>query len=515
MIDVTTPTIKHQIPNTKHQIPNTKYETPNTQHQTMLSLFKHIAARLWLTVLLGGAASLWVLPSFQERIGLEWTPLPVVLIMVAAFLLIGWISNRWGLNIVQHLIYEAGIFERDGMVAEAENRFQRALAVFDSFLISPVAKKQKALPLRARIARFYLARASKNDDAERFLVSYLYTNPQDEEVAESWIEHVEHRGGLKEEHQELAFLIGRAQPRNQTIQSILARYYLMLERTDFQALQTYRRALGGDQKVPPEFIHDLAVLFLQERRVDEWALEIYLKAIEKSDHRPVILRGIAACVRWISLSERNRPLLHRAYALLKGLDPAEIKKMSTGFKPPVQPSDKRDGRSSFQKRASLFKTAGTVLQTFYEDVTAAPAWVLGLMRRTLQSTRSKRVLAAVLLVGLAAAVIVLVVNTVRHLVKVEVPVAEKVDKAPEVITDPFTLQVAAYLKPGYAKKYVEQLKKQNLDAYWREAISSDKKWYQVRIAHFPDKKSARDFGESLKAKGIIDDYYVANYIAPK
>jgi septal ring-binding cell division protein DamX len=108
-----------------------------------------------------------------------------------------------------------------------------------------------------------------------------------------------------------------------------------------------------------------------------------------------------------------------------------------------------------------------------------------------------------------------VVNTVRHLVKVEMPVAEKVEKAPEIITDPFTLQVAAYLKPGYAKKYVGQLKKQNLDAYWREAISGDKKWYQVRIAHFPDKKSARDFGESLKAKGIIDDYYVANYVSPK
>ena len=77
----------------------------------MLSFFKHIAARLWLTVFLGGAASLWVLPSFQQRIGLEWTPLPVVLIMVVVFMLVGWISNRWGLNTVQHLIYEAGIFE--------------------------------------------------------------------------------------------------------------------------------------------------------------------------------------------------------------------------------------------------------------------------------------------------------------------------------------------------------------------------------------------------------------------
>ena len=93
--------------------------------------------------------------------------------------------------------------------------------------------------------------------------------------------------------------------------------------------------------------------------------------------------------------------------------------------------------------------------------------------------------------------------------------ARKIEKAPEVIIDPFTLQVAAYLKPTYAQKYVEQLKKQGFDAYWREAISANKKWYQVRISHFADKKSARDFGESLKTRGIIDDYYVANYIPPK
>jgi hypothetical protein len=188
--------------------------------------------------------------------------------------------------------------------------------------------------------------------------------------------------------------------------------------------------------------------------------------------------------------------------------------MSTGFSPPVEPAEKGSVPQSLQKRASFFKSAGAVLQTFYEDITAAPLWVLQLIRRSLQSTQSRRVLAGVLLTVSAAAVIALLINTASHLIKVEKPVAQKVEKAPEVITDPFTLQVAAYLKPAYARKYVEQLKEQGLDAYWREAISANKKWYQVRISHFADKKSARDFGESLKTRGIIDDYYVANYIPP-
>jgi hypothetical protein len=257
-----------------------------------------------------------------------------------------------------------------------------------------------------------------------------------------------------------------------------------MERTDFPALQTYRRVLTADQSLPVDFLKDLAGLFLRERRADEWALAVYLKAIDETDHRPEILRGIAACVRWISLTERNKPLLKQAYAYLDGIDPAEIKKMSTGFKPPVPLADQQDVQRSIQKRPSFLQTTGAVLQTFYEDVTALPVWIFRQMRSvvrwTLQSKKSKQVFTVVLLAGLSAAVVVLVINTVGHLVKTEAPVAQKIEKAPEKITDPFTLQVAAYLK----------------------------------LSHFPDKKSARDFGESLKAKGIIDDYYVANFMAP-
>jgi len=73
------------------------------------------------------------------------------------------------------------------------------------------------------------------------------------------------------------------------------------------------------------------------------------------------------------------------------------------------------------------------------------------------------------------------------------------------------LQVAAYLQPEYAKKFVEQLKMLGEDAYWTEAVRGEKRWYQVRISHFPDKNSARNYGDVLKSKGIIEDYYVANY----
>jgi len=295
---------------------------------------------------------------------------------------------------------------------------------------------------------------------------------------------------------------------------VLARYYLMLERTDFPALQTYRRVLTSDQPLPADFRKNLADLFLRERRADEWALTIYLKAMEESDQRPEILKGIAACVRWISLSERNKQLLQQAYAYLEGMDAAEIKKMSAGFKPPVPSADPQAVQQPVRKRASFLQTCGVVIQTLYEDVSGLPVWVYRQIRSALQSKKARRVSGGIMLAGLTAAVVILVINTVGHLVKSDAPAVPKVEKAPEKITDPFTLQVAAYLKPDHAKNFVAGLKKQGLDAYWREAISANKKWYQVRISHFPDKKAAMDFGESLKAKGIIDDYFVANFVAP-
>jgi cell division septation protein DedD len=74
--------------------------------------------------------------------------------------------------------------------------------------------------------------------------------------------------------------------------------------------------------------------------------------------------------------------------------------------------------------------------------------------------------------------------------------------------------VAAYIKKEHAQKYVAELKALKLDAYWTEAKGVKTQWYQVRLSHFPDKASARTYGETLKAKGIIDDFYVANYQQP-
>ena len=484
----------------------------------MNQALRHFSIRIWFSLLIGGLVCLWLLPHIQDRIGIERTLFPVAAILVLVYFGIGWASTQWGVKSVIRLVRQAGACERDGMYAEAELFFRNAMSVFDSFLISPVVKRKKSSTLAARVARFYLARPDKHLESESFLVTYLYDHPEDEEAAENWINQIESRGGLKEEHQELAYRIGTAQPQNVTIQYVLARFFLLMERTDFPALQTYRRILDREDHVPQEFNDNLADLFFRERRTEEWALKVYLQAYGRDENRRKLLRGIAACLRLTPETARNRHLLQTARNYLEGIGEPRLKEMSADFKPPEPPpaSPKR------RRGPGIAAVSRQVMQNFARGfsggIRSAAVWTVEQVKsmRMLftQSRNARRLLAGGVLVGLSAITAALIINTIGHLTRTPESVEAKKDPAAVVITDPFTIQVAAYLKPDYAQRYVTQLKKQGLDAYWTEAASGNKRWYQVRVSHFKDKASARAYGESLKAKGIIDDYYVANYQKP-
>jgi hypothetical protein len=481
----------------------------------MVSLLRHSTFRLWAAIVLGGLASLAVLPFLQAYLGLGSNILVTGVILLVFFLTVGWASNRWALHKADRLTAEAGVFERDGMYPEAEDAFRRAVALFDSFMVSPAVRRKRAAGLGARIARFYLARSRLDQTSEDFLADYLNSNPKDGEVARHWLHRVEARGGLKDEHQELAWRIGEAQPKDIYIQRILARFYLLLERTDFSALQTYRRVCEAEDPAPREFIAELAKLFLKEKRADEWALAIYLQALACDGDRTEYLRGLAACVHWIPDTGRTRRQLQQARQYLQTIDANTLKTMAAGFNPPLPSEAVRKARRRIRPAAlvaaatrNMASLTASALQRAIDRIIQAAS----LMRH---SRRARRLFTGILLSGLALAIAGLVVNTVSHLKVTEAPPAQK---APEpvlpVVTDPFTLQVAAYLKPEYAKSYVQDLKKQGLDAYWSEAVRGDKRWYQVRLSHFATKQSARDYGETLKSQGIIDDYYVANFSRP-
>jgi hypothetical protein len=420
--------------------------------------------------------------------------------MIVVFMAVGWSSNRLGLSAVERLIREATTWERVAAYRGAEEAFNKATAVLDSFLLSPLVKRKESAKLAARLARFYLARADKNHSSETFIIAYLKSHPEDEEVAENWLQQVESHGGLKTDHYELAFRIGNAQPENTIIQHLLARFYLSEGRTDFPALQTYRQVLTsqkygrlkGESDTDVDIVKDLATLFLRDGRADEWA--------------------------WTHETERTTHLLQQARKLLVSLDEMQLKKLRAGFNPPgLEPAEQKIS-ARLKAGTALWKVLRWIGSSLFTLITSAAFELIArarvLFNHIKRSRRSKLILEWTMITILAVGVIALMINTVSHLIRTKRALYEK-EKATEiVVTDPFTLQVAAYLKPQDAERYVKYLKMKKLDAFWIKRRGKRKVWYQVRVSHFANKTSARAYGKNLKEQGIIDDFYVANYERP-
>ncbi|MBI5577639.1 MAG: SPOR domain-containing protein [Deltaproteobacteria bacterium] len=476
----------------------------------MIHFLRHAAARLWITLLIGTTASLWAFPLLPPHIGLEAAPVLAAILLAALFFAVGWAANRLGLAWVRRWVRSAGRAERDGLHVEAEAAFRRALSMLDSFLVSPAVRRRNLAPLTARLARFYLARPRGGAEIEELIAGYLAAHPDDEEVAEQWVLRVEPRGELREDYQVLATRLGAVHPRNGAIQSVLARLYLMLERTDYPALQCYRRVCEAAAEMPPEFCRDLTRLLRRDGRTDAWVQQFYRRPIgplpaapeAPASAAPTPGTGPGRAVYEAPAEAAPAAAADGAFRMSVMIDEVQDEEGEAHPSAWVRPRRwppvwKRLARL----RGEIAVVAAHGAHRMFQESAAA-------LRAVLRPPAMLYVLGAVIAAGAAAGGIWLFVNAGDGFFR---PAAIPAAAEPAVVRDPYTLQVAAYLKSEYAVKFVDDLKQRGYDAYRIETASGGKTWYQVRIAHFPDPQSARDFGARLKQKGIIEDFYVTNY----
>jgi hypothetical protein len=485
----------------------------------MSQSLRHYTIRIWLTAFGGGLLCLWSMPILQSKIGIQWIVLPAGILLTGVFFLIGSVLNRLGIRIMQRSLGEAASWERVGMANEARSGYTSALSIFDSFLFSPNARRLNYSRLAPRLARFCLADLQFDPGALEYVTAYLQANPHDREVAESWLELQLKQEDVSQRCHEVAHALGVAWPDERRLGFLLARFYLNSGRTDFDALQAYRFVISRKGRVAHEFALRLSALFLRESRVDEWALKVYLHAIKSGEAHDDVVAGLAACVKWVREVEQTRASLRAARQLLKDYDPEELETMCRRFRPPAPKSIPSPSPESRPKRPQIH--LGVFMRALLSqiDKIARHGYALGQrlanrIRIMAHGKRSRNILKWGSVALGFIAVTVLIVNTATHLKPTRNTPQPKPEAPVVVVSDPFTLQVAAYNRLEDAKKYVATLKTKGLDAYWTEAVGASRRWYQVRVSHFPDKASARQYGESLKTKNIIDDYYVANYERP-
>ena len=478
----------------------------------MNALFRHLTVRLWLSVLVGGWLCLYLLPWWQNIFGLNWLALPAALIFGVCFGLAGWAMSRIGVALAQRQVNEAAVWERAGMIREAENAFRRSAAFFDSFWLSPVSRRSQTRSLSGALARFYLSHFAGRPYTRAVVAAYLANFPQDEAVAESWLEGLLLREVCSSQEHEAVARVSGALSQNKPIQHLLLRFYLANGRIDFDAQQTYRRVWKEQQPLATDLVHALARLLRREAIVNPWALQVYIKAYQTGESES--LEGIAAGLSLLPMGDECRSDLAVAEKLVSGLDADRVRQMALKFKPAAD--TQRPAREMVQpvprQRVSpgrvTSRTVVGVRATLNKSVQRAVVFA-----RTCFTSFHPRQAWYALGVASAGVVIALIVMLSRP--ASQSPVAEAPPAPPvedkTVVSDPFTIQVAAYLKVQDAQRIVDQLTLNKLDAFWTKATSANRTWYQVKVSHFATREAAQQFGQELKSKGLIDDFYVANY----
>jgi hypothetical protein len=485
-----------------------------------IQTLKHIAFKTWAATAVAVPLCLWILSRWDRTGGLI-IPLTVLTVLfLFCYAASGWLASQLALHMIPPLLHEAGIWERSGDMDKAERTYQKALSVYDSFLMPPGSRRSGIPSLVSRMARMYTAQTEKHETADAFLERYLEVDPTDTEIAQTWLQTRAYHGGLLPQQQELATRIGDAHATDVAIQITLARLYLQAKQTDFPALQVYRRVRSMSPEKFRALAVDLSRVFLEEGRSDEWALPVYLQAARQETAWETLRCGLAACLRWVLPSEHNTKWLAQARSIIGNVDDDALVRMSSGFVPP-------SGSYRIESPASqpTRLVGGPPLKSVWDRLGKQGAYLTGRIGKGItaaahvlrRSPGLRRTITWSLTAGLGILVIVFLINTVGYLTPSAPPEPQPVvlpAAAPAPPPMPFTLQVAAYLKPEHAEHYLEELRKQAIDAYIVKAHSNDKTWYQVRIAHFPNKAEALAYGSDLKSKGLIEDFYVAKDQVP-
>lgn len=482
--------------------------------------FKHMAVRLWASLLIGGLTSLVVLPPLAGVFGPAFMIAPAFLLILMSFWWLGIAFAAIGRRRLTRLTEEATVWTRAGMGREARQALARAEATLNSYYFSPFSRKAPATRLLAQLARFQLSQPHPEPSSEAVVGTYLRHFPRDREAAIKWLEGILKGRSTTRQSYDIAADIGASHADDMTVQRLLAQFYLSEGCCDFVALKSYRLLVDSPQPLPGELLSGIADLFLSEQRADNLALEVYVKAHQQGRTDSRLLEGVAACGYLVHSTPLTLPFLEKAEAMLSGIHPAERQAMALRFSPDIAA---RDTLSSRAKKRIPGHFIGTLLRKAMTGMVTAIGNIMSAIltggrsaRYALLSRQVRTAMKWTVMGLLSIGVGWLVVSTGLHMAedfnplekKAPIPVVTAVD-------DPFTLQVAAYLKGDDARRYVEQLKKQGLDAYWTRDKGNNRTWYKVRVSHFKTKAEARAMGETLKNRHVIGDYYVANYKRPE
>lgn len=422
----------------------------------MIRALRTVFVRLWLTTLVAVPLCFYLMPGIRQ-IFPGMGPVPFALgVVTVCYGIIGFLMHFFGKRRIAGLIREAQMWERAAIFNKAKKNYLQAVRIYDSFLLSPVSAGKLKIRLTGALARFYLTFNRENGVFREAAIVYLTTNPWDETLALLWLKRLCADGSVNDQEQDLLTRLAEIHHASPQLLPLLTRLFLDQGRLDFIAKQVYTRALA-EPALKTIYGNDINAL-LEEPELDQAAAY----AVQNRQQRtasPVDKKKMQDL--WLVLCTGILHLIQRVRAgviFCLGL----VTRHSGRILTRIQVKD----RWRFYLKAGILG--------------AVSLWMIGFMYNTLSHLRASK--------------------TVDE---IEVIIEKKIPK-------PFTIQVAAYLKASHADKYLKVLRQQNVDAHIKKTEGGGKTWYLIQVSEFADKAEATAYGNRLKQKNIIEDFFVSN-----
>lgn len=429
----------------------------------MIRVLKNISVRLWIISLVSIPLVFYILPFLTSFFpGINTVGVYLLSISFVA-LLTSFLMDTAAKRTILSLIKEGRAWERSGIFQKAEKSYEKALRIYDTFLLWPFFARKIMAELSGAVAKFDLTAPALNPAFRLCSSIYLRINPDDAYIAQLWLLRLKKAGIVTSFEQEILSVLAEKYDKDPMLSPVILDIFLSLDRKDYIARKFYTQ-LSDQQDTGGK----------------------YSRKIE-------------------------------AAAGISGETPEhETLRAESIFDPEAVPSFNRPGKKSKNIAAvwtlalkMLLSSLKTVLNVFIAGISRAVLLFKKGYEFFRQSEKAKIYVKTGCLILVSIWLFIFIANTVSYMFRSK-PVQDELVETPVIVEKPFTIQVAAYLKQNHANGYADSLKKKNLDASVKKVDGGGKTWYVVRISEFETKQEAADYGKQLKSEKKIEDFFVNN-----
>ncbi len=407
----------------------------------------------------------------------------VALVWILVFAATSWVVSRSGMKRFTHL-EEAG---RKALTQNQEEEIEEIFVLMQSLFAGGLLSERFQQKIKPRLLRQYFsfyAAHPENARPREQLLEALRAGIRAEESYNVLKKFVLAQPALTLPIIDLAEELLERQSDDNDLLVFLTRQYLRERQTHYRAEHVYAKSLSGSGTLTPEILSLCRDRLVRLQRRDDFAAWSYVRAFQTGEQQnSAIRRLLYETHRDYQRLGRRDALAHVITTIVADFTPEEI----AGWA--VEQQEKRTRSWRFRVERVLFH-----LQQ----------WLLELYSR-LRERRKWVYVTIGAVIALSVGYLALFRSETQN--RVEATPAAAVEDS---TTAYFALQVGALRSVKIAEGEAAKFRRRGLEVHVLKPGPSQR-LHRIRVGKYHSKPAAKMAADSLKAAGLVRDYFVTNY----